>query len=81
MRRKVLAIPYAEWKKMGFSKGTLHYLKKNARDGKPFTMNKHVEQAFAGAAGAMGMPSFIIYCMHVTGLPYLIPRHTLSSII
>ena len=44
MRRKILAIPYAEWKKMGFSKGTLHYLKKNARDGKPFTMNKHVRE-------------------------------------
>ena len=42
IRRKILAIPYAEWKKMGFSKGTLFYLKKNARDGKPFTMNKHV---------------------------------------
>jgi len=41
----------------------------------------HDEKACAGAAGAMGMPSFIIYCMHVTGLPYLIPRHTLSSII
>ena len=27
---------------MGFSRGTLHYLKKNARDGKPFTMNRHV---------------------------------------
>jgi len=44
MRRKILAIPYAEWKKMGFSKGTLHYLKKNARDGKPFTMNRHVRE-------------------------------------
>lgn len=42
MRRKILAIPYAEWKKMGFSKGTLHCLKKNSRDGKPFTMNRHV---------------------------------------
>jgi len=42
MRQKILAIPYAEWKKMGFSKGTLYYLKKNARDEKPFTMNKHV---------------------------------------
>lgn len=44
MRRKILAILYAEWKKMGFSKGTLFYLKKNARDGKPFTMNKHVRE-------------------------------------
>ena len=44
MRRKILAIPYAEWKKMGFSKGTLHYLKENARGEKPFTMNKHVRE-------------------------------------
>jgi len=44
MRRKILAIPYVAWKKMGFSKGTLYYLKKNAREGKPFTMNKHVRE-------------------------------------
>lgn len=44
MRRKILTIPYAEWKKMGFSKGTLFYLKKNARGGKPFTINKHVRE-------------------------------------
>ncbi len=44
MRQKILAVPYAEWRKMGFSKGTLFYLKKNARDGKPFTMNKHVRE-------------------------------------
>jgi CRISP-associated protein Cas1 len=30
MRKKILSISYADWKKMGFSKGTLHYLKKNA---------------------------------------------------
>ena len=44
MRRKILAIPYAEGKKRGFSKGTLFYLKKNAREGKPFTMNRHVRE-------------------------------------
>lgn len=44
MRRKILAISYAEWKKMGFSKGTLFYLKENARGGKPFTINKHVRE-------------------------------------
>jgi len=44
IHRKILVIPYAEWKKMGFSKGTLFYLKKNARDGRPFTMNKHVRE-------------------------------------
>jgi len=47
MRRKILSILYAEWKKMGFSKETLFYLKKNARDGKPFTMNKHVRERLA----------------------------------
>jgi CRISPR-associated protein Cas1 len=30
VRKKILRIPYAEWKKRGFSKGTLHYMKKNA---------------------------------------------------
>ena len=30
-REKILTTSYAEWKKMGFSKGTLHYLKKNAK--------------------------------------------------
>jgi len=39
MRQKILAIPYAEWEKMGFSKGTLYV---------------HDEQAWAGAAGAVG---------------------------
>jgi hypothetical protein len=28
----------------GFSKGTLHYMKKNARSDKPFTLNKHVRE-------------------------------------
>jgi hypothetical protein len=41
---KILAILYAKWKKMGFSKGTLHYMKKNADSGKPFTLNKHVRE-------------------------------------
>lgn len=26
----------SHWKRMGYSKGTLHYLKKNARSEKPF---------------------------------------------
>jgi len=29
---------------MGFSKGTLHYMKKNAAGNKPFTLNKHVRE-------------------------------------
>ncbi len=44
MRRKIMAISYTDWKKMGFSKGTLHYLKKNAERDKPFTINRHVEE-------------------------------------
>jgi CRISP-associated protein Cas1 len=36
MREKILKMSYSEWKKTGFSKGTLHYLKKNAEDDKPF---------------------------------------------
>jgi CRISP-associated protein Cas1 len=43
MRKKILNISYAEWKKRGYSKGTLHYLKKNAEGEKPFTINKRVK--------------------------------------
>ena len=37
VRKKILSIPYAQWKKRGFSKGTLHYMKKNAEGEKQFT--------------------------------------------
>lgn len=37
-------MPYTEWKKMGFSKGTLHYMKKNAESGKAFSLNSHVRE-------------------------------------
>jgi len=40
--RKILLIAYTEWKEMGFSKGTLHYMKKNEKAEKPFTLNSHV---------------------------------------
>lgn len=30
------------WKKLGFSKGTLHYMKQNAKSDKSFTLNSHV---------------------------------------
>jgi len=43
-RKKILNISYAEWKKQGFSKGTLHYMKKNACSGRPFSLNKHVRE-------------------------------------
>lgn len=42
IRRKILGISYADWKKLGFSKGSLHYMKKNAESEKPFSLNQHV---------------------------------------
>ncbi len=42
IRHKILNISYSDWKKLGFSKGTLHYMKQNARSDKPFTLNSHV---------------------------------------
>ena len=42
MRQKILNLSYAEWQNMGFSKGTLHNLKKNATAKKPFYMQKQV---------------------------------------
>jgi len=44
IRQKILTISYADWQKMGFSKGTLYYLKMNAKAEKPFTLNKHVRE-------------------------------------
>ena len=40
--QNILSISYTDWKKMGFSKGTLHYMKENAKDDEPFTLNAHV---------------------------------------
>ncbi|WP_345945494.1 hypothetical protein [Methanosarcina sp. DH2] len=42
IRQKTLNISYSDWKKLGFSKGTLHYMKQNAMSDKPFTLNSHV---------------------------------------
>jgi CRISPR-associated protein Cas1 len=44
IRQKILSISYSDWKDMGFSKGTLHYMKKNAEADKPFTLNAHVKE-------------------------------------
>jgi CRISPR-associated protein Cas1 len=44
IRQKILDMSYTEWEKMGFSKGTLHYMKENAKSGKPFMLNKHVRE-------------------------------------
>ncbi len=42
IRQKILSISYVDWKKLGFSKGTLHYMKQNAKSDKPFSLNSHV---------------------------------------
>ncbi|WP_406661486.1 hypothetical protein V7O66_02920 [Methanolobus sp. ZRKC3] len=44
LRKKIIDMSYTEWKKMGFSKGTLHYMKQNARCEMPFTLNAHVRE-------------------------------------
>jgi len=41
IRQKILSISYSDWKKLGFSKGTLHYMKKNAKAEAPFSLNAH----------------------------------------
>lgn len=42
LRDKILSLSYVEWEKMGFSKGALWYMKKNAKSNKPFSLNQHV---------------------------------------
>ena len=42
IRQKILKISYSDWRKLGFSKGTLHYMKQNTKGDKPFTLNSHV---------------------------------------
>lgn len=42
IRQKILKISYSDWKKLGFSKRTLHYMKQNAKSDKPFSLNSHV---------------------------------------
>jgi len=44
VRKKILSIKYTDWKKLGYSKGTLHYMKENARSPEPFTLNEHVRE-------------------------------------
>lgn len=44
MRQKILSIRITKWKQKGYSKGTLSYLKKNARANKPFSINEHVKE-------------------------------------
>lgn len=44
LREKILSMSYSEWKKIGFSKGTLHYLKNNARKDEPFRVYAKVKE-------------------------------------
>jgi len=44
LRKKILELSYVEWEKMGFSRGTLHYMKQNAKGKKSFTLNAHVRK-------------------------------------
>ena len=48
LRDTILNLSYVEWEKMGFSRGTLHYMKKNAKGNSPFTLNKHVKERIEG---------------------------------
>ncbi len=38
LRDKIMSMSYYKWHKMGYSKGTLHYMKKNAKENKPFKL-------------------------------------------
>jgi CRISPR-associated protein Cas1 len=44
MRGKIKDMSYAEWKKRGFSKGTLHYLKQNAEGDELFKVYGKVKE-------------------------------------
>ena len=44
LRDKILSITYSEWKKLGFSKGTLHQLKEKAKSDKPFYLQKRLKE-------------------------------------
>ncbi|NPE30306.1 hypothetical protein HNV12_20590 [Methanococcoides sp. SA1] len=61
-------MPYVEWKEMGFSKGTLHYMKQNARSKKLFSLNGHIRERLdcvevvenRGDVGGMETPSQLV---------------------
>jgi len=44
MRRKILDMTFSEWEKMGYSKGSLHYFKRNAKSDKPFKIYEKVKR-------------------------------------
>ena len=42
LERRVRIQTYVDWKKLGFYKGILNYMKQNAKSDKPFSLNSHV---------------------------------------
>lgn len=44
MRQKILDMNYSDWMKAGNSKGSLHYLKKNAKSDNPFRVYGKVKE-------------------------------------
>jgi len=51
IREKILNASYYEWKKMGFSKGSLHYLKQNAKKDEPFQVYGKVKERLLAEDG------------------------------
>jgi len=47
LRDKIQNISYVDWKKKGLSKGTLHYIKQNAKSEKPFYIKKNTKDIIA----------------------------------
>lgn len=48
LREQILNMSYTEWKNMGYSKGTLHYMKQNAQQQKPFKVYKRAQKKLEG---------------------------------
>lgn len=44
----ILSISYTEWNDMGFSKRALYYMKQNAMNDRPFSLNRHVKERLDG---------------------------------
>jgi len=51
LREKILRMPYSEWKKMGYSEGTLHYLKEMAKAGYPQRIGHETSRRFGTIEG------------------------------
>jgi CRISPR-associated protein Cas1 len=52
MRSRILDLTYTEWKESGFSKGTLHELKKKARSEEPFNVYGKVKERIAACSSS-----------------------------